>query len=97
MRFEFKPSFDDSLKRLCVEDRSRIKKVAILTIEILSHDRFIHKGIGLKRLKGDYWEVRHGLKTRLILRWNNDLVEFILAGNHEDVRRYLKRIGFHRD
>jgi mRNA-degrading endonuclease RelE of RelBE toxin-antitoxin system len=92
MRFEFKPSFKDSLKTLSVYEKARIKKVAINTIDILSHDRFIHKGIGLKRLKGDYWEVRHGLKTRLILRWNRDLVEFILAGNHEDVKRYLKRI-----
>lgn len=92
MRFEFKPSFDNSLKTLSIDEKTRIKKVAIQTIDILSHDRFIHKGIGLKRLKGDYWEVRHGLKTRLILRWNKDLVEFILAGSHEDVRRYLKRI-----
>ena len=92
MRFEFKPSFEDSLKSLPVEDRQEIKQVALKLIDILSQDRFIHKGIGLKKLRGDYWEVRRGLKMRIILRWHRDLVEFVLAGGHDDIRRYLKRI-----
>ena len=92
MRFEFKPSFEDSLKSLPVKDKQEIKQVALQLIDILSRDRFIHKGIGLKKLKADYWEVRHGLKTRIIMRWQKDLVEFILAGSHDDIKRYLKRI-----
>jgi mRNA-degrading endonuclease RelE of RelBE toxin-antitoxin system len=92
MRFEFKPSFERSLQALHPNNQQQVKNACLKTIEILSQDRFIHKGIGLKRLKGDYWEVRHGLRTRLIFRWNKDLVEFILAGSHDDVKRYLKRI-----
>ena len=92
MRFEFKPSFEDSLKSLAIEDKQEIKQVALKLIGILSQDRFIHQGIGLKKLRGDYWEVRRGLKMRIILRWHKDLVEFILAGSHDDIRRYLKRI-----
>ena len=57
---------------------------------MLSRDRGIHKGIGLKRLRGDFWEVRKGLKVRLLFRWNGDCVEFVLAGNHDDVHRFLK-------
>ncbi len=92
MKFEFKPSFENSLKCLPTKDRQDIKQVAIQLIDILSQDRFIHKGIGLKKLKGDYWEVRRGLKMRIILRWHKDLVEFILAGDHNDIKRYLRRI-----
>ena len=33
-----------------------IKKVAAQFIDILSHDRHIHEGLGLKRLRGDFWE-----------------------------------------
>ncbi|MDD5432674.1 MAG: hypothetical protein PHO70_06805 [Candidatus Omnitrophica bacterium] len=91
MRFEFKPSFEHSLKSLHPKLKTQIKNACLKTIDILSQDRFIYKGIGLKRLKGDYWEVRHGLKTRLIFRWNKDLVEFILAGNHEDIKRFLRK------
>lgn len=92
MRFEFKPSFDRSVKNLQGNDKSIIKAVAIQAIEILSQNKSLHKGIGLKHLKGDYWEIRKGLKARILFRWNNDLVEFILAGNHDDIKRNLKTI-----
>ena len=92
MRFEFKPSFDRSLKQFHDEEKEEIKTVAVRLIDILSHDRFIHKGIGLKRLRGNFWEARKGLKARILFRWEKDLIEFVLAGNHEDVKRFLKGI-----
>ncbi len=86
----------------------------------------LHKGIGLKRLKGDFWEIRHGLKARILFRWEGNLVEFIhsrpenrtlqgadgiwplsispkkpralarvcfiLAGDHNGIKRFLKNI-----
>ena len=54
MRFEFKPSFEDSFKSLPAKDKQEIKQVALQLIDILSQDRFIHKGIGLRKLKDDY-------------------------------------------
>ncbi len=68
MRFEFKPSFDRSVKTFHGREKEEIKQVALQAIEILSQDRIIHKGIGLKRLKGDYWEIRKGLKARILFR-----------------------------
>ena len=90
MRFEFKPSFDRSVKSFQAREKEELKEVAIQTIDILSRDRLIHKGIGLKRLKGNFWEIRKGLKARILLRWEGDLVEFILAGDHNDIKRFLK-------
>jgi hypothetical protein len=92
MRFEFKPSFDRSVKNFHGREKEEIKKTAIAAIDILSQDRLIHKGIGLKRLKDDHWEIRKGLKERVLFRWQGDLVEFILAGDHDDIKRYLKNI-----
>jgi len=92
MRFEFKPSFDRSVKSLYGREKEEIKQVALQAIDILSQDRIIHKGIGLKRLKDDLWEIRKGLKARILFRWERDLVEFILAGDHEDIKRYLRNI-----
>jgi len=54
MRFEFKPSFDRSVKSLNGREKDEVKQVALQTIDILSQDRIIHKGIGLKRLKGNF-------------------------------------------
>jgi len=67
MRFEFKPSFDRSVKSFQGEEKEEIKQVALQTIDILSRERVVHQGVGLKRLKGDFWEVRKGLKTRIFL------------------------------
>ena len=92
MRFEFKSSFDRSVKSFYGREKEEIKKVVLQAIDILSQDRILHKGIGLKRLKGDFWEIRHGLKARILFRWEGDLVEFILAGDHNDIKRFLKNI-----
>lgn len=69
MRFEFKPSFDRSVKSFQGEEKEEIKQVALQTIDILSRERVVHQGVGLKRVKGDFWEVRKGLKTRIFFRW----------------------------
>lgn len=90
MRFEFKPSFERSLGQFPDSEKTQIKAVAIQFIDILSHDRFIHKGLGLKRLRKNFWEVRKGIKTRILFRWEGDLVEFVLAGDHDDIRKFLK-------
>ena len=90
MKFEFKPSFDRSVKVFQDSEKNEIKALAIQLVEMLSRDREIHKGIGLKRLRGNFWEARKGLKTRILFRWDGELVEFVLAGNHDDVRRFLK-------
>jgi len=90
MKFEFKPSFDRSVKSFPDYEKTEIKNLAIELVDMLSRDRAIHKGIGLKRLRGNFWEARKGLKTRILFRWDGELVEFVLAGNHGDVRRFLK-------
>lgn len=90
MRFEFKPSFDRAVKSFHGREKEELKTLAMQAIDILSQDKTTHKGIGLKRLKSDYWEIRKGLKTRILFRWRDDLVEFILTGNHNDIKRYLK-------
>ena len=90
MKFEFKPSFDRSVKVFHDSEKNEIKALAIQLVEMLSRYREIHKRIGLKRLKGNFWEARKGLKTRILFCWDGELVEFVLAGNHDDVRRFLK-------
>lgn len=90
MRFEFKPSFDRSIKQLSLPDKVLVKDAAGKLIDVLSKDREIYEGLGLKRLKDSFWEVRQGLKVRILFRWDGDLVEFVLAGNHDAIKRFLK-------
>lgn len=92
MKFEFKPSFDRSVKSFHGKEKDEIKRAAMQAIDILSQDRIIHKGIGLKRVRRDFWEIRKGIKARVLFRWEGDLVEFILAGDHNDIKRFLRNI-----
>lgn len=72
MRFEFKPSFKRSIKSFPEKEKEEIKEVSIQLIDMLSQDRSVHKGVGLKRLRGDFWEIRKGIKSRILFRWNGD-------------------------
>lgn len=92
MRFEFKPSFERSIKSLPAAKKNEVKEAAAQLIDVLSKDRQIHQSLGLKRLRADFWEARQGIKTRILFRWTGDLIEFVLAGNHDDVKRFLKKI-----
>jgi len=91
MRFEFKSSFDRSVKSLPSETKKEIKELCINLIEMLSSDYNISRGLGLKNLRKNFWEVRKGLKLRILFRWQADHVEFILAGIHDDIKKFLKR------
>jgi mRNA-degrading endonuclease YafQ of YafQ-DinJ toxin-antitoxin module len=92
MRFEFKPSFDRSVKQLSPNEKADVKEAASQLIDVLSKDRQIYQGLGLKRLTGNFWEARKGIKVRILFRWTGDLIEFVLAGNHDDVKRFLKNV-----
>ncbi len=60
MKFEFKPSFDRSLKSLSSKTKKEIKELCIGLIDILSGESSLP-------------------------------IEFILAGNHNDIKRFLKK------
>ncbi len=49
-------------------------------------------GLGVKRLRGEVWEARSGLKIRVLFHLHGEELRFILAGNHSDVVRFLAGI-----
>ena len=92
MRYERKPSFDRSLRQLPEDRKARIKE-AIHQLVHFFESRQQPQGLGLKRLRHDFWEVRSGLGDRVLFRLSGDLVELAMAGNHDEIRRFLKRHG----
>ena len=49
-------------------------------------------GLGIKRLRGSLWEARAGLRVRVVYSLSGDRLHFILAGNHDDVRTFLRQL-----
>ena len=52
----------------------------------------LHSGLGLRRLIKDYYEVRVGLKLRLIFKNEKEVLSFLFIGNHDQVQTFFKRI-----
>lgn len=50
----------------------------------------LHKGAGLRKLRDEFFEVRIGLKERLIFENTHAALVFEMIGNHDDVKRFLK-------
>ncbi|MBU2505000.1 MAG: hypothetical protein KKB89_04295 [Candidatus Omnitrophica bacterium] len=92
MKFEFKPSFDKSIKSLPKKDKTAIKELCKSFIDVLESKTSLSPGLGLERLRKDFWEIRKGLKLRVVFRWQNDYIEFILAGSHSDIKNFLKNV-----
>ena len=52
----------------------------------------LHRGIGLRKLRDDYFEIRVGLKARLVFENTPTGLFFEFLGNHDEVKRFLKSL-----
>ena len=93
VRLEYKKSFRKSLKKYTTKQQEDIfKSIRILSGSI---DKFqIPHGLGLKLLKSNLriWEIRVDLNIRILFRYENNLLEFALVGNHNNIKNFLKHI-----
>jgi hypothetical protein len=90
VRYEFKPSFDRSIKALLPQQKANTKAACFAFLDLIETQVPLPAGTGLKRLQDDFWEIRHGLHNRILFRWRHDLIEFILAGDHDSIKDFLK-------
>ena len=89
MRYERKPSFTETFRKLSTP-RKKQTRDALTGLLVFFETGQKAKGLGLKRLRKDFWQIRTGTKDRILFRFRKDLVEFVIVGNHEDIKRYLK-------
>lgn len=90
IKYSFKQSFDKSLKKLPKKQKEKIKRSCIELIEVLEKNQDLKKGLRLKQLTGNIYEISRGMKTRIIFSWQNNRLTFILAGNHDQIKTFLK-------
>jgi mRNA-degrading endonuclease RelE of RelBE toxin-antitoxin system len=50
----------------------------------------LHRGVGLRKLRDDWYEVRIGLKLRLVFEHTANALSFEFLGDHDDVKSFLK-------
>ena len=90
--YDFKPSFERTIKGFPVQKQEQIKSLAKHLIWLLSRGQCLPKGMGLTRLRGNYWEIRSTIKERILFHYKKSEVHFILVGSHDDVKKFLKSV-----
>ncbi|MBI5701786.1 hypothetical protein HZC34_08115 [Candidatus Saganbacteria bacterium] len=89
MRYDFKPSFVRCFKKLPPQKQDAASET-IEKLKIFYETREIAIGLGLKNLKKDYWEIRASLKDRILFKLIGNAVYFVLVGNHDEIKKFLK-------
>ena len=91
MRFAYHASFLEATHQLAHTQAAKLLKV----IEKFQHAMEYHQwpqGLGMTHLRDDYFEFRVDIHTRVIYRRAGDLIEYVLYGSHDQVKRFLKTL-----
>lgn len=91
MKYEYKPSFDKTFKRLPPDRKKRVSEAISFLVDFFETGEKT-KGLGLKHLRGNFWEIRADIKDRIIFTLEGSTVGFVIVGNHDEIRRFLKSV-----
>ena len=89
MRYAYQPSFLDATRQLSRAQAAKLLK-AIEKFQLALESRQWPQGLGITHLRDDYFEFRVDIHTRVIYRRAGDLIQYVLYGSHDEVRRFLK-------
>ena len=91
MRYRATARFDRSVARL---DPPRKARVTASIDQLVAGFEIgpLPLGLGVKQLRPGLWEFRAGLLDRVVFSRTGDLVEFLLVGNHDEIRRSLRAL-----
>ena len=89
MRYAYQPSFLETTRHLPRAQATKLLK-AIEKFQQASEGHQWPQGLGLTHLRDDYFEFRVDLPMRVIYRRSGDLIQYVLYGSHDQVRRFLK-------
>ena len=91
MQYSETSGFVRNIKRLPTQ-RKELVKESISKLVNFFETKQLSQGLGLKQLRPDIWEIRAGLLDRIVFRRQKDIVEFIIAGTHNEIKRFLKNL-----
>jgi mRNA-degrading endonuclease YafQ of YafQ-DinJ toxin-antitoxin module len=49
-----------------------------------------HPGLGIRKLTGNFFEIRVELDIRLVFQNRAECLLFVMAGNHDEVQKFLR-------
>lgn len=90
MQIDLSKPFRDGIRGF---DKRRRREIARVIEAVRSGfgQPHLHSGLGIRRLRRNYFECRAGLKTRLIFRAERGVLHFVAAGDHDQIQKFLNR------
>ena len=76
-------------------DRPRQERAdkTLLKLAEAFEKRKMPRGLGIKPLQHGIWETRSGIQDRILFRrTTGDVLELLLIGTHDDIKRFLKHL-----
>jgi len=89
MRLNYLKSYDRSFKKLTSTQQENAIKAIDALIELIKTDKK-PQGLGLKKVRSDYWEMRLSAKNRIIFEFKGDVINFAFVGSHNEIKNFLK-------
>ena len=86
---ELSEEFRDQVRAYPKDTRRKIGE-ALRQLETDFGHPHRHRGLGIRKLTGQYFEIRVGLDIRLIFRNRAESLLFLMAGNHDAVQKFLR-------
>ena len=91
MRFAYAGSFRKTVRNLNSSKAEKLLK-SFEKFESSWESGQVPQGVGFKHLREDFFEFRVDIHTRVLLQRRGDMIYYILCGNHDEIRRFLKRL-----
>jgi len=76
---------------LPTEQQAQVAQAVALLSEVFGQPH-LHSGLGIRRLKKNYFEFRAGRDTRVVFKLEGSMAMLVLAGSHDNVQRFLKNV-----
>ena len=91
MRYVYQPSFLETTRHLSAAHTSQLLK-AVEKFQQAVEGHQWPRGLGITHLREHYFEFRVGIHMRVVYRRSNDLIQYVLYGSHDQVKRFLKSV-----
>ena len=91
MQIDLAESFRRDVRKLPKSRRREVARTIDAVRDGFGRPHF-HSGLGIRRLRQNYFECRTGLAIRLVFRAEKGCLTFLAAGDHAAIRKLLKAL-----
>ncbi len=91
LAIEFTGRFRDTARTLSISQVASLEE-ALKKLPTALGQPHVHHGLGIRRLKNNYFEFRVGRDIRVVFTLEGSTAILRLVGRHDQVRDYLKSV-----